>query len=108
MPTKVRVEWITLGLGGWAENVIKDWSDGVTLDVSTTATDAGDRPTAPTGGDVMAYARLTATGGPVYAAKGADPTANLANSLRLANGIPEVVGVMDGHKLSFITDASDT
>lgn len=111
----VRYEWIKLGradstkipgisTGGIADNVIAGIiGTSGDLPVTTTATAANSRPAAPTDVADKIYARLTAIDGPVFVAQpGSNPTATLTNSLRLSPGIPEVIAVKSGDKLSFI------
>lgn len=68
----------------------------------TTSTDAltgEDRVTVPAGAH---RARITAIGVVQVVAWGADPTATLANGLRIASGVTEIINVKAGDKLSLI------
>jgi hypothetical protein len=108
MAQSVRIEFVELGEGGAPQNIIRGLN-GVAINnlaVGNTATTAGNRPQAPAGGrDKWGVAvRLTAKTNPVFVAWGTDPTATLTNSLQLAVGIPEVIYVKDGDKLSFIAE----
>lgn len=108
MAQSVRVEFVTLGIGGNGspENVLRATGNpptGQTLAVSNAATASADRPTV-SGGEFGQSVRLTAIGNPVYVTWGANPAATLANSVRLAVESPEVVYVAIGHKLSFIAE----
>lgn len=112
----VRYEWITLGraegtkvpgisTAGIADNVIADIvGTSGNVAVTTSATADASRPTAPASTDRL-YARLTAIDGPVHVLKGVSPTASLTNGLRLVVGVPEVLAIKPGEKLSFIGEA---
>lgn len=112
----VRYEWIKLGSGdgtripgrstaGIADNVIADIiGTSGNLAVTTTATSSGNQPTAPDDPNKI-YVRLTAIDGPVHVLKGANPTVTLTNGMRLVAGIPEVLAIKSGEKLSFIGES---
>lgn len=108
---KVRVEFITLGESeskDAAPNVLVGMiGSGVTLDVTSTATTAGNRPTAPAfagnvkTGEVM-YARVSGVTGAVVVAWGTNPTATQANGVLVMEGSIELIPVEAGQRLSFI------
>lgn len=110
MAARARVEFVTMGIGQNADgvhtNIIRSrlQSDAL-LAVSTSATSAGSRPTAPAASASpgrQIYARVTCLDNPIYVAWGADPTATATNSLMLtANGV-EMIPVASGDKLSFL------
>ena len=100
----VRVEWINLAVGmlhdGGAGNVVKAVVGTATkLAVTSTATAAGSRPTAPAG---ARYARVSGVDGNSIVAWGADPTAAQDNGLLVSAGQAEAIPVTAGDKLSFV------
>lgn len=102
---KVRVEWITLGVGplynGKHENVLDEIVQAEPLiDVTTTATAPASRPLAPAG--ELVHARITAVTGDVIAAWGPDPTAAQTNGVLVLEGGVELVPVVQGDRLSFV------
>lgn len=110
MAQSVRVEFVALGRGGAPENIVRSLEAASihNLAVTNTATAAESRPAAPSGGgDSFGCAvRLIAKQNPVFVAWGTNPTATLTNSMELVPGIPEVVYLKDGEKLSFISEAA--
>lgn len=99
MPTALRYEWIKLGKGGFAENVIKQVVAGATTATLTT-TPAADIavPDGHVDGDL--YCRLTAIDGVVHVAWAADPAVDLTNGIRLIPNVPEVIAVDSDWALS--------
>jgi hypothetical protein len=105
MATTVDVEFVFPLYGNFNEGL----NDGQPatpvrgLAVTGVATAAESRPVVPTGPDSRRYyAVVTALGGPVYVAWGADPTAT-SNGLRVDPGGPRAITCNPGDKLSFIT-----
>ena len=108
MAQSVRIEFLHLSVAG-PINLIKA-VEAASIDdfaVTSTATAAGSRPSVPDGGIDRTFSavRLTASDYPVYVAWGDDPTATLTNSVKLLPGIPEVIVMRDGDKMSFIAKA---
>lgn len=108
MTQSVRVEFVRIGSGSISTNNILKGpppSSAQTISVTTTATAGSSRPQVPsdTSDGSNGAVRLTAFENAVYVTWGADPTATLSNSLILMPGVPEVIFVPDGQKLSFIS-----
>lgn len=107
MAQSVRVELVRIKQSGEAAGVVQQILSGATLSVSDTATASGSRPLAPNisiDNRGVCY-RLTAKTNPVFVTWGDDPTATLANSMELTPGLPEVIYVLHGDRLSFIAEA---
>lgn len=107
----LRVEFVTLGEGGWQEGVLKgiipttdDADTPATITVTTAALTGTARPKAPAGRQGTIYARLTAIGAPVHVTLN-DVTVTLANGLRLATEIPTLVAIKPGNHISAILEA---
>jgi len=107
MAQSVRVELVRIKQSGEAVGVVQQILTGITLAVSNTATASGSRPVAPNVSidkRGVCY-RLTAITNPVFVTWGENPTATLANSMQLVPGLPEVIYVLHGDRLSFIAEA---
>ena len=97
---QLRYEFITLGKGGFAENVIKRVISADTSgDLTTTPSADVAIPDGSNDGDL--YVRLLAIGGDVYVNTAADAAATPTNSLRCVAGVPEVLAVDSDNTLSF-------
>lgn len=107
MAQSVRIEFVTLGKGGKAENVVTGLvGTPSTLAVSNTATAAASRVVLPEGEPCAV--RLTAITNPVFVhwAEGGGVDATQTNSIRLAVELPEVLVLPAGAILSFIAESA--
>lgn len=105
MAARARVEFVTMSraAAGRHDNIIRSLIAATAiLAVSTSATSAGSRPTAPATAPADTYARVICLDNPVYVAWGPDPTATATNSLMLTPGVAEMIPVGPGDKLSFL------
>lgn len=103
-----RIEFVRLAMGhGETRNYVNTIHSvyGVAdLEVTSTATVAASRPTAPTFDSyTRGHARVTAIGAPIIVAFGDNPTASAAGlGIRIEAGATDVLPVLVGQKLSFI------
>lgn len=103
----LRYEFLYVGrkTGGFPENVIRNVLDGGTVDVTDSAAVVATAPTNFNMGDVCV--RLTTTDDTaILVSWGDNPVASEdagENSLRLAPGLPEVVVIGPGDKISAVT-----
>ncbi|MBB4041997.1 hypothetical protein GGR34_003682 [Microvirga flocculans] len=107
MAAKARIEWIRLGYGpemdGVAENVIRSIHGAVEIDISTTATAAGQRPVVPEfGTHSRGYALVRGLEGTFVVAWGTDPTAQRLNGKLIKSGEEVPILLKSGELLSFI------
>lgn len=107
---RANYEIVTLGIAplynGAASNVVnRVLQRAAAIDVTTTATAAGSRPTVPASptGEPL-YARITALDGPILVAWGENPTASATapDCLRIEAGSVEVIPVQASQRLSFL------
>lgn len=100
MAVTVRYEWIYLGKGGYAENVIKRVLGAARTDVLTTTPTAPiEIPDGHVDGDL--YLRACADEATCVVQWGANVAVTLSNSLALYPGIPEVVAVDSDWQVQF-------
>lgn len=100
MAVTVRYEWVYLGKGGFAENVIKKIiSSARTGTLTITPATQVEVPDGHVDGDL--YCRMCAAEANCEVSWGDDPTASNSNSLCLYPGIPEMIAVDSDWKLSF-------